>query len=203
MSSQIGIQGNNMDKGLIDSIIKEIKQLEVGTMVYVFTLSVVCFLIDFFFLRHHLLHTWMVDTYRSVYFITAFFSNIFLFDKLYKNFIKFRAKTKTEKEQEEIYNNELNSTFRLVEPIIHSLPYAQLEILKKFIEENALEIAFKNNLNGYSNIPMLANIINANLFTYGLNIILSSNFTYTFLKINEFYFDVLDKYFKKNNINII
>lgn len=188
--------GYRMDKKFFEGIIAEIKNLRGGTMAYIFIISVLCFLLDLFLLRHIVAHTLWLDFFRSIYFLTGFFSNIFLFDSLWKTFEIKQEMRKAEKIEKQKFNEKVNNLLVLATPTIKEMPNNQKDILKTFIQYKSLEIALQNNEHGYSNIVVNANLINAKLFGIGLNILIDSTFTHTLLKIDNIYYEVLKLYFE-------
>ena len=186
-----------MDKSFLELFIKEIKNFNYLTIVFTFFISTIYFIFDFWVIRHYMLHTIFTDILRSTFFIIWLFSIIFLFDKTCNYVIAYIRQKQIEKQQEEQYLNELEHIYKMAEKVILNLIPKQKDILYQFIEENSCEVAFPNNESGYSSVPTDANYINSRLFGIGLNIILSSTFTYTILRINEYYYDILFKYFEK------
>lgn len=186
-----------MDKSFLELFIKEIKNFNYLTIVFTFFISTIYFIFDFCVIRHYMIHTIFTDILRSTFFIIWLFSIIFLFDKTCNYVIAYIRQKQIEKQQEEQYLNELEHIYKMAEKVIMKLTPKQKDILYQFIEENSCEVAFPNNESGYSSVPADANYINARLFGIGLNIILSSTFTHTILRINEFYYDILSKYFEK------
>lgn len=186
-----------MDKNFLELFIKEIKTLNYPTIIFTFFISTIYFFIDFLVLRHYMIHTVFTDVLRSTFFIIWLFSIIFLFDKTC-NYVKAYVKQKqVEKDKKEQYLNKLEHVYKMVEKVLIDLPKEQQDILHQFVIENSCEVAFTNNECGYSSVPANANYINARLFGIGLNIMISSTFTHTILRINGFYYDILFNYFRE------
>lgn len=186
-----------MDKNFLELFIKEIKNLNYPTIIFTFFISIIYFFIDFFVLRHYMIHTVFTDVLRSTFFIICLFSIIFLFDKTCNYVIAYIKQKQVENDKKEQYLNKLEHAYKMVKKVLLDLPEEQQDILHQFVNENSCEVAFPNNESGYSSVPANANYINARLFGIGLNIMISSTFTHTILRIDGFYYDILFNYFKE------
>lgn len=187
-----------MDKELLGIIISEIRNLKGGTMIFVFLVSVLYFILDFLLLRHYVSHTLFTDITRSIFLIIGLFSTIFLFDRIYTRVSLAIKNKKLEKQQNEKYLKQLEAMYKLAKPIIDDMNEAEIKIFKQFIEEKSLEIAIQNNPKGYSASVYTANYINAKLYGLGLNILIGSTITHTLLSINNLYFDIIYNYFNQS-----
>ena len=184
-------------KNLFEIIITEIKKLSEVSMLYVFIISVICFLLDCFFIRHYTAHNWALDVFRFTYFVCGFFSNIFLFNRLVIKIQDTIQKRKQQKREAELYQQRLCDVYKKASPIIDTMTKEQKLFLKKFVDENSLEIALSNiTETGYNSPVYLANYITVKVFSLGLNITITATFTHTFFTINQFYFDLLKMYFE-------
>lgn len=186
-----------MDKGFFELFLKEIKNLNCLTMIFTFILSVTYFIVDFYVIRHHVLHTIFIDILRSIFFIIGLFSIIFLSDRGLNKLTAHIQKKLLEKEQREQYLKKLEHVYKFAKEILFELSQEQKDILYHFIAEDAIELIFRNNRMGYSSITASIDYINAKLYFVGLHIQISSTFTHTILTINEFFYDILCRYFEE------
>jgi hypothetical protein len=188
-----------MNYNIFKEILKVIKGLKGGTMIYVFIVSISCFLLDFFYLRYFVNgYSLLLDIFRSIYLITGFFSHIFVVDKIIGKIEDWQKQKKQKKELEERYNQKVATIYNLAKPVLDTIPSNQLSLLKKFVDNEALQITLPSfDVEHPHDQPVyLANYIMAETYELGLIILIASTSTHTILTIDEFFYDVLCEYFE-------
>ena len=124
----------------IIKIIEEVKELEIGTMLYIFIFAISCFLFDFFFLRFNVAHTLWLNIFRSIYLILGVISHIFLIDRWLKYSKRKKQEQKIHLEQEKQLQEHLEQNFREIEVVMHRMSAEQTLLLERFVRYNTTAI---------------------------------------------------------------
>lgn len=179
----------------LKQLIQDLKIGEDATLKDILIFSILCFLVD-------LSHIWLKFNFpsgiRTVYFILFVFSAFYYRNRYHrKKRLEKEAKEK-EKLEEQEYNETLDSLYHIAKPILSKMTESELFVLRKFFEQEALDVIFDRSFAIQYLTPVhIANNINGKIGPIGLNIRIGSTLTHTILTINEMYADILDMYFKE------
>lgn len=130
-----------MDYNIFKEILKVIRELKGGAMLHAFVISVLCFLLDFFYLRHLVNgYSLPLDIFRSIYLVVGFFSHIFLVNKIYGKIGELMKEKKLHKENAE----KQQALYRLAAKILTSEHW---EIIKPLVQQCQNDVALKKTKN--------------------------------------------------------
>ena len=69
----------------IKTLISETKELEDSEMGYLFILSIICLLADWFYIRFHVHHGVWLEVFRCIYILVGYFSHLYLSNRFFRD----------------------------------------------------------------------------------------------------------------------
>lgn len=97
----------------IKTLISETKELESGEMVYILFFSIICFILDLFFIRF-LTNSFWLQIFRSMYFTLGYFSHLFVSNRIFKHLRLKKEEVQRTKNIKEALKNLTNDEYSLM-----------------------------------------------------------------------------------------
>lgn len=172
-------------------IIAEVKKLRKGAVMILFIVCLCCAVLDFFLRRLGIVYNWL----PQVYLLGGIISITALSIKSYNSYCDKKEAQREAQQAEKEYNELIQKKAHLLKQVIDSMSERQKEYLKKFVDEET-EIIFIKRDYGLNDPVLIANYINAQIFTFGYYLIIGGNVTHVSLTINSELLDILTICFK-------